>query len=80
MAGAGVVRGIRIGRGYQSFGSVSQSCFSSPGACWLEARAFPQPSNPSVRNATTVVERKVTTSGEMKLMESKSKKEAAERD
>src|SRR4051812_47899059 len=27
---AGVVLGIRIGRGYQSFGSVSQSCFSSP--------------------------------------------------
>jgi hypothetical protein len=74
----GVLRGIRMGRGYHNFGSVSQSCFSCWGACWFEAaaRAFPHPRSANVRNATTVVERNMATGGRMRLMQPIGKKYA----
>jgi hypothetical protein len=55
-----------MARGYQSLGSVSQSCFSWAAACWAEAvaRALPHPRRPKVRNATTLVERNMAGSGE----------------
>src|SRR3954470_6226976 len=69
----GVLLGIRIGRGYQSLGSVSQSCFSSPGACGeaVAASALRQPKSPAVRNAVTMVERNVRIKGERRSMKSR---------
>src|SRR3954469_1167564 len=69
----GVLLGIRIGRGYQSLGSVSQSCFSSPGACWATAAAsaLRQAKSPAVRNAVTMVERNVRIKGERRSMKSR---------
>jgi len=57
-----------MARGYQSLGSVSQSCFSWVAACWAEAvaRALPHPRRPKLRNATTLVERNMAGNGESK--------------
>src|SRR3982750_1722436 len=77
LADGGELRGIRIGRGYQSLGCVSQSCFSSPAVCWADAvaRALPHPIRATVRNAMTVVERNGATGESERSMKPMSKEE-----
>jgi hypothetical protein len=60
----GVLRGIKIARGLQSWGWASQSCKLS--AVWAEAPAgaLPQPISQTVANAAIVVERNMRITGE----------------
>jgi hypothetical protein len=55
----GMLRGISMGRGTQSLGSVSQSCMvESASDAWdIPAWALPQAIRPDVRNAVIDVER-----------------------
>jgi hypothetical protein len=60
-APGGLLRGIRIACGTQSFGSVSQSCtVVSDSPAWaVPACALPHAMRPTLRNAATVVDRHI---------------------